>query len=312
MIRPEHMRLTSIQVPTYQQKGLLLRAVESALSQDYPALEVVVCDDHSGAFQNDIECLPNDPRLRVFINKENLGRLSNYRHLLNDLVSGEWVVNLDGDDHFVDSAFLSRGINQLSMNPDAVLYMANSKRINLIFRLCRSAKRLDDSHIIVDGVEFLKNYIFFPGFCHFGCIYNSSLARKAEFYSVDSLNSDFISIMKLSVHGKFIISNRKVGEWNFTEVSASQRIAIPYCHQANLKAINHLVDYIARYIGNEPAALMGKRLSRLQSYYRAQFIILNDSLFVAFKLLFLNLRLDLFSARLFYDFFWKRLISRLS
>ena len=38
----------SIIIPTYNQDKYIVRAIQSALSQDYPNLEVIISDDNSG------------------------------------------------------------------------------------------------------------------------------------------------------------------------------------------------------------------------------------------------------------------------
>src|SRR3954451_9049882 len=97
----------SVLIPTYNQSRYVLRAIESALAQDYPLLEVLVRDD----------CSADDTRIVVehFIaghrtapvryhrNAVNLGILRNYHDGLYEGATGEWVVNLDGDDFFLDS-----------------------------------------------------------------------------------------------------------------------------------------------------------------------------------------------------------------
>ncbi len=37
----------SIMIPTYNQQKYIVRAIESALSQDYPNMEIVISDDNS-------------------------------------------------------------------------------------------------------------------------------------------------------------------------------------------------------------------------------------------------------------------------
>ena len=51
-----------------------------------------------------------DFRIRYFRNTENLGTLKNYKKSLYELASGDWVINLDGDDFFIDPNFISKAV----------------------------------------------------------------------------------------------------------------------------------------------------------------------------------------------------------
>ena len=72
--------LVSIMVPTYNQPDFLPVAVDSALAQTYPNLEVIIADDHSTAeaCRDVLAAYADDPRVRVCRNETNLGRVANY------------------------------------------------------------------------------------------------------------------------------------------------------------------------------------------------------------------------------------------
>lgn len=51
--KDEHMPLVSIVVLTYLQRHILNECVDLILEQDYPNIEIVVCDDSSADFDCD-------------------------------------------------------------------------------------------------------------------------------------------------------------------------------------------------------------------------------------------------------------------
>lgn len=67
-------RVTTI-IPTYRRPKLLRRAICSALNQDYPQLEVLVCDNASGDGTREVveEFIAVDPRVRYRLRERNLG-----------------------------------------------------------------------------------------------------------------------------------------------------------------------------------------------------------------------------------------------
>lgn len=87
--------LVSIIIPTYNYAKFVGFAIDSALAQTHPNLEVIVIDD--GSTDNTAEILTAyQQRIRV-IHKQNAG-LSAARNTGMSEARGEWVVFLDADD----------------------------------------------------------------------------------------------------------------------------------------------------------------------------------------------------------------------
>jgi glycosyltransferase involved in cell wall biosynthesis len=90
--------LVSVIIPTYNRGKLVLRAVESALSQTHPKIEALIVDDGSrdDTREQVARAYPNDPRVR-YIFKQN-GGVSSARNLGLREAHGEFVAFLDSDD----------------------------------------------------------------------------------------------------------------------------------------------------------------------------------------------------------------------
>ena len=124
----------SILIPTYNQQQFLSKAIVSALDQDYAALEVVLLDDAS---TDDTEQLARawlrDPRFRYVRNPQNRGRVANYHHGLYEVVRGEWVLVLDGDDFLTDSGFIRNAMAALTRNADrSILFAQAGHRVHYL------------------------------------------------------------------------------------------------------------------------------------------------------------------------------------
>ncbi|HTW82736.1 MAG TPA: glycosyltransferase [Candidatus Sulfotelmatobacter sp.] len=88
----------SVVITSYNYERFLGQAIESVLSQEYPALELVVVDNASTDGSRAVmERYASDPRVRLIFNAENVGRNANHnigwRHS-----GGEYVVFLSADD----------------------------------------------------------------------------------------------------------------------------------------------------------------------------------------------------------------------
>ncbi len=91
--------LVSVVVPVYNVAGHLARALDSALTQTMPDLEVLVVDDASTDPTPGVarRVSDGDPRVRVFCNGRNLGPAASRNRAIAE-ARGEWIAPLDGDD----------------------------------------------------------------------------------------------------------------------------------------------------------------------------------------------------------------------
>jgi O-antigen biosynthesis protein len=96
--------LISILIPNYNYKQYVNRAVESALAQDYPAIEVVVCDNKStdGAWELLQEHFGQNTKVRLYQNDTNIGMARNFDRVLS-LARGDYILCLSSDDFLLPS-----------------------------------------------------------------------------------------------------------------------------------------------------------------------------------------------------------------
>ena len=91
--------LVSIAIPAYK-RTYLAEAIDSALSQDYQNIELIIVNDHSPYDLDSIVSQYHDSRIRYYKNKRNLGKRSivlNWNRCL-EYARGEFFVLLCDDD----------------------------------------------------------------------------------------------------------------------------------------------------------------------------------------------------------------------
>jgi glycosyltransferase involved in cell wall biosynthesis len=215
----------TIMIPTYGQKDTILQAIDSALAQDYPNLEVVVADDASPDSTGELVATRIDPRLVYHRNPVNLGRVGNYRNTLYSVATGNWVVNLDGDDYFTDPSFISSAIDLATSDSEILIVTARCKTLTP----SRSIVSDIPTEQIVDGKEVVlqvsdSRFRFF----HMATVYNRAKAIECDFYRVDVLSSDWESLYRLAARGKVAYLDRVIGVWrlhgNNDSLSANWRV----------------------------------------------------------------------------------------
>jgi len=102
----------SVIIPTYNRAEFLGQAIESALAQDYPNIEIIVIDNAStDNTQNIVNSYIEDARIKYFINPENIGMVNNWKKALYEYVTGEWFIILSDDDYLINSTYLTRAIH---------------------------------------------------------------------------------------------------------------------------------------------------------------------------------------------------------
>lgn len=210
----------TIMIPTFDQAGVVLDAVDSALAQDYPNLEVVVADDASPDNTAQIIAQRSDPRLRYHRNAENLGRVANYRNTLYNLASGDWVVNLDGDDRYTDPRFISAAMS-VTMSDGSIVMVCARRAVERNGRVVDVTQVPDASWLA--GIDLVRNLPASPyHLSHMATLYRRSPAIKLDFYRRDVISTDWESLYRLALHGRVAFIDRIVGVWCAGERNASR------------------------------------------------------------------------------------------
>jgi glycosyltransferase involved in cell wall biosynthesis len=109
--------LASVIIPNYNRADLLAEAIDSALSQTYSPLEVIVVDDGSTDHSLEVACSFGE-RIRL-LTRENAG-VSAARNTGIEHARGEYIVLLDSDDRMLPDCVQAR-IDLLTRTPDAAI-----------------------------------------------------------------------------------------------------------------------------------------------------------------------------------------------
>jgi glycosyltransferase involved in cell wall biosynthesis len=207
----KELPLVTILIPTYNQALFLDEAICSALAQTYPHLEVIVGDDASTDATPNIVAEKKDSRLKYVRNPSNLGRVANYRHLLYHHASGDYVVNLDGDDYYTDTSFITEAVKLITgQQQEVVMVMAKattktstSEFVSDLYLHARSTG--------MDIVKKLPNRRYL--LMHMAVLYARQAALDIGFYRSPTISSDWESLYRLMLKGQVAYLNRNVGVW---------------------------------------------------------------------------------------------------
>lgn len=230
----------SIQIPTYNQSETIGLAVQSCLNQTYNNIEINIADDGgSDSTELVLEPFLKDPRVRYFKNKTNIGRVANYRKALFEYATGQWVLNLDGDDYFINNNFIEQAIKDIENAKNDVLFYLGSMKFgsidNFYFSYPKIASRIKE----IKANEYYKKYYEYNHFAHFGFLAQKKyLIQQNLTYSVNISSTDMISFINAAVkypHLSVILSKDLAAFWVWNGNNYSQ----------NLKFIDLKKNYLA-------------------------------------------------------------------
>ncbi|WP_132052525.1 glycosyltransferase family 2 protein [Pseudocnuella soli] len=219
----------NILIPSYNQQEVLVKAIDSALRFEYPNLSVIVCDDNSPlSIDWIINLYKNEKRVKIFRNKINIGMVENYRRLVYELSDAEWLMNLDGDDFYINETFLKDCLNQKdSFGKDRIVFFMGCKALyypdknEIVPKPFWTAKR---AWKLIKGIDYVIDYYpFLSNFSHSAILYNRSMIGT-DLYSFNSLNTDANSFLKLALKGNIVLHNKPVVAWRIHEHNSSKGV----------------------------------------------------------------------------------------
>lgn len=122
--------LVSIVITSYNRAQYISLAIESALMQDYPNLEIIISDNNSN--DNSMEVIRKysyDPRVKISLNSINIGMIPNYKKATMELAQGEYVTYISSDDYFCDDRFISDAMSLTNKYPEVLLIFGKLRQV---------------------------------------------------------------------------------------------------------------------------------------------------------------------------------------
>lgn len=185
----------SICIPTYNRANVVGSTINSALSQTYSDLEIIVVDNAS---TDDIEGLIatyQDPRLKFVKNNENLGIFGNFNRCI-EVSNGEFLHILHSDD-YIDPDFTKTCVSFFDDHPNVALTFSSA-----IITSSEKIKNVQysDNDLVIQAPEGFRkilregNFIICPS-----VMTRKSLYSKIGKYSLEyPFASDFYQWLKVS------------------------------------------------------------------------------------------------------------------
>ncbi len=208
----------TIMIPTFNQAAFIGEAINSALVQTYSNLEIIVGDDASTDATQTILAKISDSRLKYVRNSHNIGRTSNYKNLLFVHSTGDYVINLDGDDYYTDPDFITEAVKLINGNQEVMMVVARATTKGSAGEYIseipyqKNATGMEILNKLPDGTHFLM---------HMAVLYARKPALELDFYRSSAISSDWESLYRLSLRGIVKYLDRNVGVWRIHNLNES-------------------------------------------------------------------------------------------
>jgi glycosyltransferase involved in cell wall biosynthesis len=179
--------LVSIGLPTYNRAATLVRAIESALKQDYQNIELLISDNGS-IDETEAICLDaasRDNRVKYLRQQTNQGATANFSEVLRQS-GGEFFIWL-ADDDWLDQSYIDRCVRILRERPDYSL-------------VCGKARYFQEGKFLYEGVA-----IDLPQ--------QRGSDRVLAYYAEVADNGTFYGVMRRAEILRVPIRNAMGGDW---------------------------------------------------------------------------------------------------
>lgn len=253
--------LVTIGIPTYNQQKYLAEAIESALAQNYPNLEVILADDGSSdETEKLVQGYLPDKRLKYFRNEKNIGRVLNYRKLFYEYAEGDWYINLDGDDYYIDDNFITAGIekiNSFQAKGYEIMFYHSGLKTKIKDHTIAYIPNIAEEVVLISGKTYFENFFSLHASSHLTIICNRLKGMTIDYYSKNALFTDVHSFVRLALHGHIILDKKITAVWRFHGENASHLLEEQL--EDEIASKQDISNYAIAFVGKEKAAKWFKK-----------------------------------------------------
>lgn len=136
----------SVCIPTYNSAEYLRESLESALSQTYQDIEIIVSDNGSTDSTCDIVKSVSDSRIRLHRLEKNMGMAFNFNHAAS-LARGEYIKFLCSDDT-LESACVAKQVEMLEQTQHAVMATSSFRLMDASSRTLATVSLLTNRRLL--------------------------------------------------------------------------------------------------------------------------------------------------------------------
>lgn len=210
MKQRNNLPLVSVIITSYNRAGMIDKAIESALSQSYSNLEVIVSDNCSTDNSDEvIRKYISDKRLNYSRNVVNIGMIPNFRKATYELAKGEYITYISSDDYLIDNSFVTDAVKIVLKDPQIEIVhgrMAfNSTRSGVLWEMPAEPFFLKE---VWDGKDVFFKSVQTELLSWGACLLKKSAMERVACLKSEYHNADLDANYKIMLGGKVGFINR--------------------------------------------------------------------------------------------------------
>lgn len=245
----------SIVIPTVNRAYCVGKAIESALAQTYPHIEIIVSDNGSSDATQEVLARYSDPRLRKYHHQETIPSAAHGNFCL-DQARGEFFLGLSDDD-FLESSFAERVVALFDKYPDlSFVYTGCWIHYGNTRVPCLVGPEVED------GTDFIMHhYAGWRNVCWCACVSKLSFIREIGYLPLDTNIGDMYFWTRLAFMGRVGCVQEQVSNYVFlTDDNATGGVPPPLWAAEEMR----LIDGVDRRFCDR--CINDRRRKRLRKY----------------------------------------------
>jgi glycosyltransferase involved in cell wall biosynthesis len=199
-----------ILIPVFNRKNLILKSVNSALSQTYENISVIVSDNCSSDGTWELLKKIDHPKLKLLRNNKNIGLFANFNELIKNS-SKDFTILLCSDD-WLEPNFVKKSLKYLTENKKNVMVSTYCRTINEALKIKLTSNywplgKYDFNQVIrgwfITCFKFGANPFAYPS----GMVLRGDVLRKKIFFD-SSIGSpaDIVFFLDILKYGQVIFT----------------------------------------------------------------------------------------------------------
>lgn len=190
---------------TYNQEKYIEQCILSAVALKYDNLEIIISDDCSTdntfkIIHDIVSSINSDHQIVINRNERNLGISAHFNKIFYDLATGDYFINIGGDDAFIDSFNINSAIFNFFNDDSLMMLDYNGYIIDENSNIDRLASELDYeciTYTIEDLLSFKSISRFAPG-----RVFNKKLIHSYMPISPECPTEDTVMVVRALMLGR--------------------------------------------------------------------------------------------------------------
>jgi glycosyltransferase involved in cell wall biosynthesis len=215
----------------YNTEDYVSETIKSVLNQSFDSFEYIIVDDHSTDSSWEKIKSFNDPRIKAYRNKKNIGEYPN-RNKAIDLATGDYVIFIDGDDILYPNA-LETFCHYIKLFPEAAMFFLRAWDPRIIYPYKLTSET-------IYRFEFFDNGIIGQNFTK--VLFERSKIIESGYFPEPMHTGDAYMQLKVGIKNGAVVVNDGLTWWRRRNGSASHRVSKNKSSFA--EEINYRIDFL--------------------------------------------------------------------